>query len=71
MDGGATVSNIREVRLPADLCAAVEKKLGPNFATLEELLVFILRDMDAGDTSRFDDAERQLVEARLRDLGYL
>jgi hypothetical protein len=65
------VNEIREVRLPADLCAAVEKKLGSTFGSLEELLVFILQDLSASEATRFDDAEQRLIEERLRDLGYL
>jgi hypothetical protein len=65
------VNDVREVRLPADLCAAVEKKLGPAFGSLEELLVFILQDLSTSGASRFDDAEQRLIEERLRDLGYL
>jgi len=62
---------MREVRLPADLCAAAEKKFGDKFGSLEELLSFILQDLLRDDTSQADQAEQQLVEDRLRELGYL
>jgi hypothetical protein len=65
------VNDTREVRLPSDLCEAVEKKLGSTFGSLEDLLVFILQDLSASDASRFDEAEQRLIEERLRDLGYL
>jgi hypothetical protein len=61
----------REVRLPADLCEAAEKKFGAKFANVEDLLVFVLQDLLRDDASRFDQAELQLVEQRLRDLGYM
>lgn len=65
------MSEMREVRLPADLCAATEKKLGHAFGSLEELLVFVLRDLSRDDASQADQTELRLVEERLRELGYL
>ena len=59
------------MQLPADLCAAVEKKFACKFASLEELLVFVLRDLSRDDAAQLDQNEQKLVEERLRDLGYL
>ncbi|HEY3974988.1 MAG TPA: hypothetical protein VGM18_18420 [Candidatus Sulfotelmatobacter sp.] len=65
------MTEMREVRLPADLCAIAEKKFGHVFGTLEELLIFVLREFSRDDTSNADLAEQRLVEQRLRELGYL
>ena len=65
------MTEMREVRLPADLCAAAEKKYAQTFGTLEELLVFVLRDLSRDDSGQLDQAEEKLVEERLRELGYL
>jgi hypothetical protein len=65
------MTEMTEVRLPADLCAAGVKKFGHAFGSLEELLSFILRDLLREDASALDRAEEQLVEERLRELGYL
>jgi len=65
------MTELRAVHLPADLCAAAEKKFGDTFANLEELLVFVLRDLSRDEASQFDQAEQHLVEERLRELGYL
>jgi hypothetical protein len=62
---------MREVRLPADLCAAAEKRFGQTFANVEELLIFVLRDLASDHVSALDQAEQRLVEQRLRELGYL
>jgi len=62
---------MRDVRLPAEVCAAAEKKFGHVFGSLEELLVFLLRDLSRDDASSADQAEQRLVEERLRELGYL
>ena len=65
------MTEMRDVQLPADLCAAAEKKFGHVFASLEELLVFVLRDLARDEAARADEAEQRLVEQRLRELGYL
>jgi hypothetical protein len=62
---------MRQLQLPADLCAAAEKKFERNFENLEELLIFLLRDLLREDAMRADEAEQRLVEERLRELGYL
>ena len=41
------MTEMRDVQLPADLCAAAEKKFGHVFTSLEELLIFVLRDLAA------------------------
>jgi hypothetical protein len=65
------MAEMREVRLPAEVCAAAEKKFGHVFGSLEELLVFVLRDLSRDEASSADQAEQRLVEERLRELGYL
>ncbi len=62
---------MRDLRLPADLCADAEKKFGRTFASVEELLTFVLRELLHDEGSQFDQAEQRLVEERLRELGYL
>jgi hypothetical protein len=61
----------RVVRLPEELCAAAEKKFERTFTSIEDLLVFVLRDLLREDVAQLDAAEQQLVEERLRELGYL
>lgn len=65
------MSESRAVRLPEDVCAAAEKKFGGRFASLDELVAFLLRELVRGDTVELDRAEQAAVEQRLKDLGYL
>jgi hypothetical protein len=65
------MTETRDVRLPADLCAAAEKKFGHAFRNLEDLLVFVLKDLLRDEATKFDLDEQRLVEERLRELGYL
>jgi hypothetical protein len=61
----------REVRLPADLCAAAEAKFGGTFRSVDELVVFLLQELIRRDTADLDRADQAVVEERLRDLGYI
>lgn len=65
------MTEMRDVRLPADLCAAVEKKFGNTFASVDALLAFVLHDLLRDESSQADQGEQRLVEERLRELGYL
>ena len=65
------MSNLREIKLPEDLCLAAENKFGGRFGSLDELVVFLLRELVSSDTAELDQAEQAAVEQRLKDLGYL
>jgi hypothetical protein len=62
----------RDLRLPAELCEAVEKQIkGTKFTTLEEFLTFVLRELTSQRGRQLEEQERKVIEERLRDLGYL
>jgi hypothetical protein len=65
------MTEMREVRLPAELCAAAGKKFADKFSSLEELLTFILKDLLVDDAHQADLAEHHMIEERLRELGYI
>jgi hypothetical protein len=64
------MTEMRQVRLPGELCTAVEAKFGDKFGNVEELLVFVLQDLLRDDAAQ-SEAEKRMVEERLRELGYL
>ena len=59
------------MHLPADLCAAVEDKYKVHFSGIEELLVFVLKELASDHANAADQSELHLIEERLRDLGHL
>ena len=61
----------RKISLPEELCASAEQKFGARFEGLEALLEFVLRELVREDAEALDQAERAVLEQRLRDLGYL
>jgi hypothetical protein len=65
------MSEMREVRLAVDLCAAAEKKFSGRFGSMEELLTFVLQELLREDSSQADQTEQKIVEERLRELGYI
>jgi len=48
-----------------------EKQLTGRFENLEALLGFLLQELTKDDASKFDQAEEQIIEQRLKDLGYI
>jgi hypothetical protein len=65
------MTKVRTVSLPQDLCAEAEKQFGGRFDTVEALLTFVLQEITKADSSLLDQAEEQMIEQRLKDLGYL
>jgi hypothetical protein len=65
------MTQYRTVNLPEDLCAAAEKCLTGRFDNLEALLGFLLQEIAKDEAGRLDLAEEQIIEQRLRDLGYI
>jgi len=64
-------SDVREVRLPAELCNDAERRFAARFGSLEELLVHLLQELLRDKATQMDEAERQVIEQRLKDLGYI
>ena len=61
----------RLVSLPQSLCAEAERQFKSQFDSVEALLVFILQEVTKADATQLDQHEIQMIEQRLRDLGYL
>jgi hypothetical protein len=65
------MNQYRTVKLPEDLCMAAEKFMTGRFESLEALIGFLLQEIVKDDVSEFDQAEEQMIEQRLKDLGYI
>ncbi len=61
----------RTVQLPEDLCVAAETWLHGRFPNLETLLTSFLQEITQHDGAKFDESEEQMIEQRLKDLGYM
>lgn len=61
----------RSIHLPEDLCGAAEKKFAHRFGTLDECVAALLRELLREDAVSLDVKEQEIVEQRLRGLGYV
>ncbi len=64
-------TELRDLRLPADLCNDAERKFAGRFGSLEEFLAFVLRELLKDKAAQMDQAEQRVIEQRLKDLGYI
>ena len=64
-------SEVREVRLPAQLCIDAERRFGARFGSVEELLVTSCKSCCATRRRRWTSPNRRVIEQRLKDLGYI
>jgi NH3-dependent NAD+ synthetase len=62
---------MRDLRLPSDLCQSAEEKYGNRFGTLEQLLTHVLEQLLRDDAKKIDQEEQRIIEERLKDLGYI
>jgi len=65
------MSTPRQIRLSEEVCLAAERKFVPQFENLESLVEFVLRELIEDKGEALDRAEQELLEQRLRDLGYV
>jgi len=65
------MTEYRNVRLPEDLCSQADLWLTGRFDNIETLIDFLLREVMKDDSAKLDQAEEELVQQRLRELGYI
>jgi len=61
----------RQISLPDELCAAAEQRFGSKFASIDILLEFVLKELLRDDAEKLDQKEKEILQQRLRDLGYI
>jgi hypothetical protein len=64
-------ASMRDLRLPKELCEAVEQRFGQRFGKLEEFLVYMLQRLISDDAEGMDQEEQRIIADRLKDLGYI
>jgi len=61
----------RTVQLPEELCRDAEAWLKGRFESLESLIGFLLQEVIKDEGSKLDMLEEEIVQQRLKDLGYI
>ena len=59
------------IALPKELCEAAEQKFSTRFDSVSELLTALLTELVREDAMQMDEREQQVIEQRLRALGYV
>jgi len=62
---------VRTVVLREDLCSAAERRFAHRFGGFEELLTAALEELVRDDALQMDEKEQQIIEERLKGLGYI
>jgi len=65
------MDEMRNVALPEQLCRAAEERFSHRFGSLEEFLTAALNELLRDDALKMDKREQQIVEERLKALGYV
>ncbi|HET8824544.1 MAG TPA: hypothetical protein VFM77_05395 [Terriglobales bacterium] len=65
------MNRTRSVCLPEELCRIAEQRYGSRFASVEELVTHLLQELLRDDASKMDESELEIIEQRLRGLGYV
>jgi len=65
------MDSTRTVTLPEQLCRSAEQRFGPRFGTLDEFLATVLQQLLRDDALIMDEREEQIIEERLKGLGYV
>lgn len=65
------MNSYRTLRLPEELCEEAEGWMKGRFESLEALIAFALREIIQDEGSKLDQQEEEMVQQRLRDLGYM
>ena len=59
-------SDLREVRLPAELCNEAERRFAGASAVWRNFWYFVLRELLRDEAAQMDQAEQRVIEQRLR-----
>ena len=63
--------NTRNICLPEELCRAAEHEFGQRFQSIDEMITELLRELLRDDAARMDKQELEVIEQRLRSMGYV
>ncbi|HEY7353837.1 MAG TPA: hypothetical protein VH596_13805 [Terriglobales bacterium] len=62
---------MRTIKLPEELCQAIEQKFSARFDSFEDFLAAALKEFLRDDTTKMDEQEERVIEERLKALGYV
>jgi Arc/MetJ-type ribon-helix-helix transcriptional regulator len=63
--------DMRSVAIPEQLYRAAEERFGRRFGSVDELVSELLKELVRDDGVRLDQKEQEIIEERLKGLGYI
>lgn len=65
------MNHTRTLSVPEELCRKAEQKFCARFGGVEELVAALLTELLRDDALALDEREQQIIEERLKGLGYV
>jgi plasmid stability protein len=65
------MSSVRNIAISEELCRAAEARFARRFRSVEELVTELLTNLLNEDAVQMDEREQQILEERLKALGYV
>jgi hypothetical protein len=65
------MDSTRTIALPEELCRTTEARFAHRFGGLEEILTAVLNQLLHDGALKMDEREQQVIEERLKGLGYI
>jgi hypothetical protein len=65
------MNHTRTLSVPEELCRKAEQKFSARFGGVEELVAALLTELLRDDALALDEREQQIIEERLKGLGYV
>lgn len=65
------MAEMRSVAVSDELCRAIGQKFARRFDSVDELISELLRQLLRDDARNMDEKEQQVIEDRLKGLGYI
>jgi len=65
------MSQYRSLQVPEELCQRAEEWIDGRFENLEALVCFTLQELLRTDARKLDHHEEEMIQQRLKDLGYI
>ena len=65
------MSTMRTISLPEDLCLKAEHKFRHRYENVTEFLIAVMTELLSDGATAMDINEQQIIEERLKGLGYI
>ena len=65
------MSTMRNISLPEELCQKAEQKFRHRYENVDDFLLAVMTELLRDDATAMDVNEQEIIEERLKGLGYI